>query len=673
MTSLLKQSTAATVKVGPFVDSTDGDTAETGLTITQAEVRLAKNGGNIAQKNEATSLTHDEAGLYDCPLDATDTNTLGLLTLFIHESGALYVRHDFMILPANVYDSWFSTDKLDVSLVEWLGVAPLALASQRPQVEVDAYDSSLDFNATQKASVNTEADTAATDFGALKPTTAGRTLDVSATGEAGLDLANVNGALANTAVGWIDANDRVAGVQGTINTLDGLDTAQDTQHTTTQGRLPAALVAGKMDSDATAISGDATAADNLEATFDGTGYSDADGPATQAQADRNADLTESQFGAHIWQGNYYYVDPVNGDTHASGNRGGRGDPYSLVQDCHDNAVTDSNHDIIFLVAGGAGLTTLTEDVTLSKRYLFIRGPGLDFLWTRSGNGNTITITADGIELSGFQLETAGTGSGNGIDVTDADFLRAHNLWINATRGDGIHLLRADNCQIHDNVFTDTGQAGSGEGIHIVGTAGNSNYNIIHNNSFRDCAGDAILVEDGTTLNTHIYDNHIEGSTGYGINIGASSTDALLLGNLFGNNSSGTILDGGTTTVSVNNEQWAKHSIATEVRLAELDAANIPADIDALAVTLAALNDLSSAQVNTEMVDVLAVDTFTEPGSVPAATASIEAKISWLFTLARNKITQTATTQTLRDDADGADIATASVSDNGTTATRGEFS
>ena len=46
----------------------------------------------------------------------------------------------------------------------------------------------------------------------------------------------------------VDANNRIAGIAGTINTLDGLDTAQDAQHTITQGRLPAALVGGRMDS-----------------------------------------------------------------------------------------------------------------------------------------------------------------------------------------------------------------------------------------------------------------------------------------------------------------------------------------------------------------------------------------------------------------------------------------
>lgn len=298
-----------------------------------------------------------------------------------------------------------------------------------------------------------------------------------------------------------------------------------------------------------------------------------------ALADRNAALTESRYGFHTWQGNFYYVDPVNGGTHAGGNRGGRDDPYDSIQDCHDNAVIDNNHDVIILVSGSAaGVTTLTEAVTLSKRYLFIRGPGRDFIWTRSGAGDTITVTADGIELSGFQLNTAGSGSGDGVSATGIDFLEIHDVWINATRGDGIHILRGDNCRVRDNIFTDTGQSGAGQGIHIVGTAGTSNNNIIRGNIFRDPAGDAILIEQGTTNNTTIKDNVIEGADGWGINIGASSVDAVIANNCLGNNTSGNINDGGTTTTQANNEQWAKHSVATEARLVELDAANIPTDL-----------------------------------------------------------------------------------------------
>jgi hypothetical protein len=121
MLGWLKQSTAATVKFGPFVDSTDGLTAETALTISQADIRLSKNGGDIAQTNNATGATHDELGYYDVPLDATDTNTLGRLRIAVHETGALPVWGDFMVLPANVWDSLFGADKLEVDVTQITG------------------------------------------------------------------------------------------------------------------------------------------------------------------------------------------------------------------------------------------------------------------------------------------------------------------------------------------------------------------------------------------------------------------------------------------------------------------------------------------------------------------------------------------------------------------------
>ena len=79
-----------------------------------------------------------------------------------------------------------------------------------------------------------------------------------------------------------------------------------------------------------------------------------------------------------------------------------------------------------------------------------------------------------------------------------------------------------------------------------------------------------------------------------------------------------------------------------------------------------------AQVNTEVLDVFTVDTFAEPTAVPAATATLKDKIGWQASLARNKLTQSTTTATLRNDADAASIATAAVTDDGTTFTRAEW-
>lgn len=105
--------------------------------------------------------------------------------------------------------------------------------------------------------------------------------------------------------------------------------------------------------------------------------------------------------------------------------------------------------------------------------------------------------------------------------------------------------------------------------------------------------------------------------------------------------------------------------------AELATALAAAD-DAVLAAIAALNNLSAAQVNAQVVDALLTDTYAEPAAVPAATASLVEKIGWLTALARNKVTQTATTQTLRNDADSGSIATAAVSDDNTTFIRNEW-
>ena len=141
---ILRQSTAVDVLIGPFVDSTDGDTEEAALTINRADVLLSKNGQGAVQKTDVTAAASDADGFYNCELDATDTDTVGQLVLYVHVAGALAVRHDFQIVEEEPYDDIF----------------------------------------------------AASAVGYLKPTTAGRDLDVTAGGEAALDLDNTSGTIA---------------------------------------------------------------------------------------------------------------------------------------------------------------------------------------------------------------------------------------------------------------------------------------------------------------------------------------------------------------------------------------------------------------------------------------------------------------------------------------------
>jgi len=104
----LKQSTAYTFRMGPFVDDTDGKTAETGLTIARADVRLSKNGDDFAQKTQADNSLHDEIGYYIVVLDTTDTNTVGELLVAVHESGALPVFKTFQVVETDIYAAIFA-------------------------------------------------------------------------------------------------------------------------------------------------------------------------------------------------------------------------------------------------------------------------------------------------------------------------------------------------------------------------------------------------------------------------------------------------------------------------------------------------------------------------------------------------------------------------------------
>lgn len=122
MKSTIKQSTSYTFRLGPFVDDTDGKTAETGLTISQSDIRISKNGGAFAQSNNSAGATHDENGFYAIPLDATDTGTLGELKVAVFKTGALPVWKEFEVVPANTYNSLVAgSDNLTVDAVEISG------------------------------------------------------------------------------------------------------------------------------------------------------------------------------------------------------------------------------------------------------------------------------------------------------------------------------------------------------------------------------------------------------------------------------------------------------------------------------------------------------------------------------------------------------------------------
>jgi hypothetical protein len=123
-------------------------------------------------------------------------------------------------------------------------------------------------------------------------------------------------------------------------------------------------------------------------------------------------------------------------------------------------------------------------------------------------------------------------------------------------------------------------------------------------------------------------------------------------------------------VTANTDQIEGLDATDQIRDAVLDDATrfSGANVDAAISTRA-----TPAQVNTEVTDVLTVDTFAEPGQeAPAATNTLAVKLGYLFKAFRNRITQTATTLSIYDDAGTTIDQKATVSDNGTTFDRGEI-
>jgi hypothetical protein len=141
MPGYLRQSTAGQARaIGPFLDRTDGVTAETGLTINAGDVKLIIGGGASQDKNSGGG-THRANGVYGFTFNATDTATVGEMEVSIDVAGALPVFDKFFILEEAVYDALFAASSpgyvanAPVNVAQF-GGSNLTAASGIPEVKV---------------------------------------------------------------------------------------------------------------------------------------------------------------------------------------------------------------------------------------------------------------------------------------------------------------------------------------------------------------------------------------------------------------------------------------------------------------------------------------------------------------------------------------------------------
>jgi hypothetical protein len=113
------------------------------------------------------------------------------------------------------------------------------------------------------------------------------------------------------------------------------------------------------------------------------------------------------------------------------------------------------------------------------------------------------------------------------------------------------------------------------------------------------------------------------------------------------------------------------ALATAANLATVDGI-----VDAILLDtaeIANLNDISAADVNAQMVDVMATDTHAQPGQEsPAATTSYSLMLRYLYKMMRNRKEQTADTFSLYDDAGTTVDQKSAVSDDTSLAVRDEL-
>lgn len=160
MAIALKQSTASQeIPLGYFLDSTDGDTAETGLSIANTDIKLWKNGATTLANKNSGGATHIAGGIYYTTLDATDTNTVGPMIIFVHVSGALAVRVECHVYEEAIYDALFGASAAGfdangrVDVGSWLGTA-VTTSSTSSKPEVDVYSISDDATAANNAELD---------------------------------------------------------------------------------------------------------------------------------------------------------------------------------------------------------------------------------------------------------------------------------------------------------------------------------------------------------------------------------------------------------------------------------------------------------------------------------------------------------------------------------------
>lgn len=265
-------------------------------------------------------------------------------------------------------------------------------------------------------------------------------------------------------------------------------------------------------------------------------------PTTATETTNIQYLLASMGGKQKAIGGIFYWDPYSGNDSNTGLS-----PTAAVKTFSkaNSLVTTGAHDIIFALSSDpSGTTTVTETINITKPTLKLRGPGHVLrLVPTTITDDTVTVSADNVEVSGFYISTAGTGSKNAISVNGNSVL-VKECWIENARSNGINLTSSNLAVISDMVIDGCGASGTGNGINLGDSATQT--------EIAKCiisqAVNGIEVA-GTGLSDNVIENClIFNNSSYGVDIGSGvQRTTLRSGNTFNKNTSGSTHDVGTDT------------------------------------------------------------------------------------------------------------------------------
>lgn len=141
---ILKQSTSVDIRIGPFVDATDGVTPETGITLgtaDQAEVLKANGAATAAMAGTFAAVTGAD-GWYDYTVASGDVDTVGEVVFVVQDSSVclpVFVRAQ--VVEEATYDFLYAasaTPVADINAECDTAISDAALATAANLATVDS-------------------------------------------------------------------------------------------------------------------------------------------------------------------------------------------------------------------------------------------------------------------------------------------------------------------------------------------------------------------------------------------------------------------------------------------------------------------------------------------------------------------------------------------------------